>query len=96
VLLFIEFFERENDEFFLTFVRKHIINIFNALSVCAVKETKTKKMNNVFLDPNDPNLLEHIEERLSHGRTTCCQWYARTEREFVFLLLFVQFFSPKF
>jgi hypothetical protein len=50
-------------------------------------------MNNAFLDPNDPNLLEHIEERLSHGRTTCCQWYARTEREFVFLL-FVQFFFP--
>jgi hypothetical protein len=47
-------------------------------------------MNNAFLDPNDPNLLEHIEERLSHGRTTCCQWYARIERELFF------FFSCNF
>jgi len=32
-------------------------------------------MNNLFANPDDPNMLEHIEERLSSGRTTCCQWY---------------------
>jgi hypothetical protein len=32
-------------------------------------------MNNLFTNPDDPNALEHIEERLSSGRTTCCQWY---------------------
>lgn len=32
-------------------------------------------MNNLFANPDDPNVLEHIEERLSSGRTTCCQWY---------------------
>jgi len=57
-------------------------------------------MNNVFLDPNDPNLLEHIEERLSHGRTTCCQWYARERaRElffFFFFFFFFVFFSCQF
>ena len=32
-------------------------------------------MNALFAEPGDPrNALEHIEERLSHGRTTCCQW----------------------
>ena len=56
-------------------------------------------MNNVFLDPNDPNLLEHIEERLSHGRTTCCQWYAARERArelFFFFFFFFVFFSCQF
>jgi len=31
-------------------------------------------MNNLFSNPEDSTLLEHIEERLSSGRTTCCQW----------------------
>ncbi|CAL6438340.1 unnamed protein product [Bathycoccus prasinos] len=34
-------------------------------------------MNNLFTNPDDPNALEHIEERLSSGRTTCCQWNRR-------------------
>lgn len=34
-----------------------------------------RQMNALFAEPGDPrNALEHIEERLSHGRTTCCQW----------------------
>jgi len=53
-------------------------------------------MNNVFLDPNDPNLLEHIEERLSHGRTTCCQWYAARERARELFFFFFFFFSSNF
>jgi len=41
------------------------------------RENTNTKMNNLFLNPDDSNALEHIEERLSSGRTTCCQWNRR-------------------
>ena len=54
-------------------------------------------MNALFAEPGDPrNALEHIEERLSHGRTTCCQWCEKkrqrlSRRRRVFVGVFLSF-----
>ena len=53
------------------------------------RENTNNKMNNLFANPDDPNLLEHIEERLSSGRTTCCQWYDTFLSSALFLSFFV-------